>query len=530
MSNLNSFVNLKNHFLTPPRRTFRDQEDDVVAMIPQTHSSGDIQAMIQYDHDNVPNQEPSLYYESKLHEHQIQIQEKDSIILELRTKQESLQRELLQLHDDFDFRKAEWMDQMLSLQIECDAKIVSQQRRKEAVENILLEQELEKLRISLDEKEGSEEHTIQEEKEKEETIPENESSSHQYSIPDTRVEEQEVLIQNLNAQIQELNDSLKDQKTQHEAELANCKASKINLEESASNAKQDLQEANERIKWLETELLTAYPSDTDDDEREEDTFDNNQGIKEGGGNAILHPRFAEKILQESEGLKRARRDLDRQIDNLNQYVHEIEAEKKMEEAMSTRQIIELEHQIQEYQFTIQQETSEWEKERQGLVRYQQELIKRMEDLEMDNLRLREQCSGKQQQYDHEVRLQKQNNHDLQAQLEKSRQLVIHYKLKLERYKEREVKGGEKALNNEEAHESVKDDAMKNTTKEQDEERERAQTKLLLEELQTNLKQADQREVSLQKDVEEKDNALKATQQELEAAQERIQMLMAYLES
>ena len=530
MSNLNSFVNLKNHFLTPPRRTFRDQEDDVVAMIPQTHSSGDIQAMIQYDHDNVPNQEPSLYYESKLHEHQIQIQEKDSIILELRTKQESLQRELLQLHDDFDFRKAEWMDQMLSLQIECDAKIVSQQRRKEAVENILLEQELEKLRISLDEKEGSEEHTIQEEKEKEETIPENESSSHQYSIPDTRVEEQEVLIQNLNAQIQELNDSLKDQKTQHEAELANCKASKINLEESASNAKQDLQEANERIKWLETELLTAYPSDTDDDEREEDTFDNNQGIKEGGGNTILHPRFAQKILQESEGLKRARRDLDRQIDNLNQYVHEIESEKKMEEAMSTRQIIELEHQIQEYQFTIQQETSEWEKERQGLVRYQQELIKRMEDLEMDNLRLREQCSGKQQQYDHEVRLQKQTNHDLQAQLEKSRQLVMHYKLKLERYKEREVKGGEKALNNEEAHESVKDDAMKNTTKEQDEERERAQTKLLLEELQTNLKQADQREVSLQKDVEEKDNALKATQQELEAAQERIQMLMAYLES
>ena len=163
MSNLNSFVNLKNHFLTPPRRTFRDQ-DDVVAMIPQTHSSGDIQAMmIQYDHDNVPNQESSLYYESKLHDHQIQIQEKDSIILELRTKQESLQRELLQLHDDFDFRKAEWMDQMLSLQIECDAKIVSQQRQKEAVENILLEQELEKLRKSFDEKEGSEEHTIQEE-------------------------------------------------------------------------------------------------------------------------------------------------------------------------------------------------------------------------------------------------------------------------------------------------------------------------------------------------------------------------------
>jgi hypothetical protein len=261
---------------------------------------------------------------------------------ELGQTNESLQQQMAIQKEEYAFAKAQWTDQLLDLHGEWDSKLMELKRRSETKANALLERELDEMRniLLLQHQHAVEQQQHQLEQQQQQQQQQQQHSEKQTTHNDDDDDDDVSPPLRLNKKLEEL-------QRQHAKERAEWEEAESHLQDTIHSTKQETEDAQTRIQWLEKELLAICPSDTDDDN---DNDDNEEDPK-----SELERHVKEVLLNSNPALQREQQaERDQKMNELEDKLQELAQEKDMDEGMHYRQMLEMKKTHKVYQQRLQE--------------------------------------------------------------------------------------------------------------------------------------------------------------------------------
>jgi hypothetical protein len=421
-------------------------------------------------------------------------------------KMQSLQHELQESRrkmaiqqEEHTFQKACWTDRMLDLHGTYDSKMMYQKRVSEQAANRLLSEELQELKAAIIL------HTNDTQSEEEESSSSSQivcqpTQQQQFSIEDPL----EILQQLQTSHTEKLN-HLQEKHAQYQSQWDHDRTT---LQEASQKQKEELQQATQRIKWLETELLTICSSDTDNDDQEE----------EQTKHPCIHVR---QLLKEEEKGKLAH---DRQIAELNSKIRILQSDAQMNESLYQRQIMEVTKQNVALQQTLKVSNKSLQQKSKQLKYYHHEYSHRIEELQLKLQNMQVTTNHRQNEYQHQLHLLRQSLDQKDQELQEAHRVQEVF---LKNGKKQAVEESPTLSHNQEQLETCESLPENISTSKDDEV---TDLKALVETLKTQVEEAKGREEGLEQQVEAKNDALREVWSQYEDMQQRMEMLLVYMEN
>lgn len=472
---------------------------------------------------------------------------------ELEKENERLQRQMAVQNKEHRYAQALWNDKLLDLEVELDATKLEHRRIKEAQEDALLEQELDHLKSQLldQDQEGSSSQHDEEEATKPQSLPahpttHDASSTKSVSfatIPsmanvtsDTAGEKAE------DSDLQRTIQEWKSKQSLWEQEKEKWESEKSQLTNLIQKMTTQAEDSRIRAEWLERELTAICPSDTDDEEKKEDAIVEDENDPQGevkddddssevsaastkkagspskprqqtsprsngsNGRALFlmedTPKrlLEQRLLQALESYVQIHGRQDRQIKQLTKELQSLENEKEMDEGLQYHQMAELQQKVSYYQHQLQQTQKALQLQERSQDEFHNEWTKRIEQLELENLKLAKQASNWEEQCVRQTGLLKRQISSLQEKLDQSSTRIKELEQERETVKESKNKGSSASTKDQHAE---------------------------LDAMAKKLKQSKDREAVLERQLSYQSETLLAKEEALGNARERIRVLMAY---
>jgi hypothetical protein len=452
---------------------------------------------------------------------------------ELSQTNESLQRQMAIQKEEYAFAKAQWTDHLLDLHGEWDSKLMELKRHSETKANALLERELDEMRnLSLQQQQHSVEqqqkHPVEQTTHDDDDNDDDDNDDDDNDDDDNDNDDASP-PRRLEKQLEEL-------QQQHAKERAEWEESRSHLQDTIHTTKQEIEDAETRIQWLEKEMLAIFPSDTDDDDDNDNDTDEKEDPK-----SDLERHLKEVLLNSNTALQREQQaGHDQRIKELEEKLQELAQEKGMDEGMHYRQMLEMKKTLQVYQQRLQQAEKSLLSEERTRDTYYTEWTQRIETLELENQTLQQTANKWQKQCEHQTSLLKRQIRSLQTTLSDSarreealvqREMSLKQKLSYQARqqpptptitmtKHRTKHQHQQHLQ----HLQQKYETPKQDNPEKDEWMAR------IDKLESQLTQAKGREAILDQRLADQTKATEAKETELEDAQQRIDVLMTYVEN